>query len=136
MTLCLCACFLSFSFCWFHHHSFNLIIQWVHLSPTLRSPILDIHPANMFSAPEPHLIQGEYTYWVMVQNLTPFERTRRFILLSVYLGLAGVMEESTHTAYATLVVTLLTFYRVVIFDLLVVGIKHTSLPKAASYSRI
>lgn len=95
----------------------------------------------MFSAPEPHLIQGEYTYWVMVQNLTPFERTRRFILivatlLSVCLGLAGVVEEPTYTAYATLVVTLLTFYRVVIFDILVVGINHTSLPKAGLYSQI
>lgn len=113
----------------------------LNLSPTLRNSLLDIHPVIMFSAPEPYLIQGEYTCWDMIQHLTPFERTRRFILfvttlLSVCLGLVGVMEDPTYTAYATLVVTLLTFYRVVIFDLFVVDIKHTNLPKAGSYSRI
>lgn len=77
----------------------------------------------------------------MIQHLTLFERTRRFILflttmLSVFLGLVGVIKEPSYTAYATTIVALLTLYRVIIFDLVVVDIKHTSLPEPGSYSQI
>ncbi len=81
------------------------------------------------------IIQGGYPYYTRFRCLTPYELMRRFILciitlLSVYFAIVGAIAKQTQTGYATAIIALLTLYRVVVFDLIVIDVEHTSLPKA------